>query len=385
MGEVKKKIQYGRQSVSQEDIKAVLSVLESDFLTQGPLAEAFEKKLCEYTGARYCAVVSSGTAALHLAVKALNLGEQSQGITSPNSFVASANCMVYNGMIPRFCDIDAASYCLDLGRLEKEISPGTRLLIPVHFAGLPCDMAAIQKMGQTYGLRIIEDAAHAIGSTYPDGSMVGNCQYSDMTIFSFHPVKTITTGEGGAITTNDKTLYYKIKQLANHGIVRDAPAFEHNGLEPFGPVYYEMKDLGYNYRITDLQCALGISQLNRIERFIQRRREIVKLYTERLKELDALILPCDLPKGCSSHHLYVIRVKGIDRNLMYNKLKDKGIFTNVHYIPIHLQPYYRKMFGFKKGDFPDAEEYYREALTLPLYPEMTDEDVEYIVQEIKKI
>ena len=381
----KRSINYGRQSISGEDIQHVLSVLESDFLTQGPLIEAFEQALCDYTGARYCVVVSSGTAALHLAVKALDIEEGLQGMTSPISFVASANCMVYNRLMPGFADIDAKTVCLDPDALAEKVTQKTRLVIPVHFSGYPCDMAAIQKIGKKHGLYIIEDAAHAIGSTYPGSGRVGNCRYSDMTVFSFHPVKTITTGEGGAITTNSEKLYKKLKELANHGIVRDRSEFQKNVSGPVEPWYYEMKCLGYNYRMTDLQCALGISQLSRIDRFLKRRQEIAEIYHDRLHGLKSLRLPLSPPAGSSSYHIYVVQLVGRDRLAVFNRLKDLGIHANVHYIPIHLQPYYQKRFGYREGDFPVAEKYYQSALTLPLYPEMTPDDVDFVIDGITQV
>lgn len=377
-----KTIHYGRQSIVEQDIQAVVEVLKGDFLTQGPLIEKFEQQICAYTGARYCAVVSNGTAALHLAVKALKIEKQSKGITSPISFVASANCMAYSGLVPDFSDVDGATICMDPELLAQRMGNATRLVIPVHFAGQPCDMQRISEICREHDAYVVEDAAHAIGSRYEDGSMVGNCRYSDMTVFSFHPVKTITTGEGGAVTTNSKALYDRIKSLANHGITKEAGSFENDLFEPW---HYEMKELGFNYRITDLQCALGISQLKRIEEFVSRRRAIAEVYSECLADLDMIEIPDQDSNGRSSRHIYVIQLKDFCRSDMYEKLKQKGIVTNVHYIPIHLQPYYMKRFGFLKGDFPIGEQYYETALTLPIFHSMTDAQVHYVVDSIKQI
>jgi UDP-4-amino-4,6-dideoxy-N-acetyl-beta-L-altrosamine transaminase len=376
-------IPYGRQWLDEADIQAVVDVLRSDFLTQGPQVEAFEKKLCQYTGARYAVAVANGTAALHLAVAALGLQEGTQGITTPNTFVASANCLVYNRLQPVFADIDRSTYNIDPGEIERKITPQTKVLVPVHFAGRPCDMDAIGGIAGRHNLFVIEDAAHAIGSQYADGAKVGNCAYSDMTTFSFHPVKTITTGEGGAITTNSPELYKKLVMLRSHGITRDSGVQTGNP----GPWYYEMQDLGFNYRITDLQAALGSAQLDKVEAFKKRRAEIVDRYNAGLSDLSWLKTPVE-DKGNACFHLYVAQIDfdkiGKSRAEMMEVLKSKNIGTQVHYIPVHTQPYYQKTFGYAWGDYPAAEAYYKRALSLPLYPKMRGEEVDHVISSIRE-
>jgi UDP-4-amino-4,6-dideoxy-N-acetyl-beta-L-altrosamine transaminase len=378
-------IPYGRQWIDEEDEQSVLRVLRSDYLTQGPEVSRFEQALVRLTGARYCTAVSSGTAALHLAVAALRIEKGTEGITSPITFVASANAMLYSGMVPRFADIDPRTYNLDTAQVEKQLSGNTRLLLPVHFAGQPADMPELQNLARRSGCRVIEDASHAIGSSYADGSPVGSCRYSDLTVFSFHPVKTITTGEGGAITTNDPELYERLLLSRTHGITRDPV---HLGENP-GPWYYEMQDLGFNYRLTDLQAALGTSQLGKLERFRQRRRQIVELYNGAFRGEPRLTTPYEDPRVVSCFHLYVVQMDfpavGLGRKESMELLKDRSIGTQVHYIPVHLQPYYRQTFGYRPGDYPIAEAYYRRALSLPLYPAMSDEDAFRVVDGIREL
>jgi perosamine synthetase len=381
-------IHYGSQYVDDEDINEVLGVLRSDFLSSGPKIKEFEENILEHTGAKYCAAVANGTAALHLAVKALDMDKRKTGITSPITFVASANTFIYNGLDPDFADIDEKTYCMDPAELGKRINNDTAVIIPVHFAGQPCDMGAIRKIAPK-NVYIIEDAAHAIGSKYENGKPVGSCCYSDMTIFSFHPVKTITTGEGGAITTNDKALYEKLVMLRNHGLTKDASKFKvHHSGSP-GPWYYEMQELGFNYRLTDIQAALGLGQLRKLERFIKRRREIISAYNEAFRNLGWLTTPYERPGVFAALHLYVIKVDfdriGKTRTRVMTELKEKAIGTQVHYIPVHLQPYYREHFGFKEGDYPGAEQYYRQCLSIPLYPKMTDEDINRVIDTIKNL
>jgi UDP-4-amino-4,6-dideoxy-N-acetyl-beta-L-altrosamine transaminase len=388
-------IHYGSQYVDDEDINEVLGVLRSDFLSSGPKIKAFEEKILEHTGAQYCAAVANGTAALHLAVKALDINKRKTGITSPITFVASANTFIYNGLKPDFADIDEKTYCMDPAELGKRINNDTAVIIPVHFAGQPCDMEAIRKIAPG-GVYIVEDAAHAIGSKYENGKPVGCCCYSDMTIFSFHPVKTITTGEGGAITTNDKAFYEKLVMLRNHGLTKDASKFkvhhssfiDHHSESP-GPWYYEMQELGFNYRLTDIQAALGLGQLRKLERFIKRRREIISIYSEAFKDLEWLTTPYERPGVFGALHLYVIKIDfdriGKSRTQVMTELKEKAIGTQVHYIPVHLQPYYRENFGFKEGDYPRAEQYYRQCLSIPLYPRMTDDDINRVIDTIKNL
>jgi UDP-4-amino-4,6-dideoxy-N-acetyl-beta-L-altrosamine transaminase len=378
-------IPYGRQWIDEKDEQSVLRVLRSDFLTQGPEVSRFEQALVQLTGATHCVAVSSGTAALHLAVAALGIEQGAEGITSPITFVASANAMLYSGLVPLFADIDPRTYNLDPSEVEKKLSGKTRLLLPVHFAGQPADMPALQNLARRSGCRVVEDASHAIGSSYADGSPVGSCRYSDLTVFSFHPVKTITTGEGGAITTNDPELYHRLLLLRTHGITRDPAYLSENP----GPWFYEMQDLGFNYRLTDLQAALGTSQLTKLERFRLRRRQIVELYNRALKSEPQLTTPYQDPRVVACFHLYVLQLDfstiGLGRKESMELLKERSIGTQVHYIPVHLQPYYRKTFGYRPGDYPIAEAYYRRALSLPLYPAMNDEDALRVVDGIREL
>ena len=342
------------------------------------------------TGARYCVAVSSGTAALHLAVKALEIEAGKEGITSPITFAASANSFLYNNLKPVFADIDDKTYCLDPRELEKKINKNTRVIIPVHFAGQPAEMKEIYEIAKKQGIFIIEDAAHAIGSKFADGSPVGACKYSHMTAFSFHPVKTITTGEGGAITTNDKALYEKLLMLRNHGLTKDHAKFrcQPGDSKLTGPWYHEMQELGFNYRMTDIQAALGIGQLRKLAGFIKRRREIIAKYNEAFKDLEWLTIPYERPGVFSALHLYVIKIdfQRIEktRAQVMAELKENAINTQVHYIPVHLHPYYRENFGFKEGDFPKGEAYYRQCLSIPLYPKMTDDDVQRVIDCLRR-
>ena len=378
-------IGYGHQYIDDSDIEAVVNVLKSDYLTQGPSVSAFEKKICEITGAKYCVSVSNATAGLHIAVAALELGEGTEGITTPNTFLASSNCMVYNNVKPFFADIDPVSYNIDPMEIEKHISAKTKLLIPVHFAGLPCDMEKINTIAKKHNLHIIEDAAHAIGSQYADGSYIGNCKYSDMTVFSFHPVKTITTAEGGAVTTNDEKLYQKLLMLRSHGVTKDELILTQNP----GPWYYEMHSLGFNYRMTELQAALGVSQLKKLDFFKKRRREVIAMYNKAFADMRYLKTPYEPENVCSCFHLYVTQIDfeslGKSRAQVMKELRDKGIGTQVHYIPVPTQPYYKNTFGYKDGDYPVAEKYYEQELSLPLYPGLSDDDVNTVIKAVKEV
>jgi len=383
-------ISYGKQWIDDDDIAVVTAVLRSDFITQGPRIAEFEKELARYTGARYAVAVSSGTAALHLAVKALNINPGKQGITSPNTFAASANCLLYNGLKPDFADIDTKTYCIDPIEIERRITDDTAVLIPVHFAGQPAEMEDIQKIARKKGIFIIEDASHAIGSRFKNGQAVGSCCFSRMSVFSFHPVKTIATGEGGAITTNDEQIYERLLLLRNHGITKDQRKFKvQDSMFPTGPWYYEMQELGFNYRITDLQAALGLNQIKKIGKFIKRRREIVAAYNQAFNELPWLTRPFEHDGVFSAFHLYVIKIDfskiGKTRSQVMLELRDKCIGTQVHYIPVHLQPYYREHYGFKEGDYPKAEQYYEQCLSIPLYPAMSDADVRQVISAIKEL
>lgn len=378
-------IPYGKQWIDKDDIKSVTQVLKSDYLTQGPKIEEFEKTICDYTGVKYCVAVANGTAALHLAVKALEIERGKEGITSPNTFVASANCLIYNGLRPVFADIENKTYNISLGKIKKGITKNTKVIVPIDFAGQPADMNNIYELAKSKDIYVVEDAAHAIGSKYEDGSYVGSCKYSDITTLSFHPVKTITTGEGGAITTNNKKIYQKLKMLRSHGITKESQFLIKNP----GPWYYEMQHLGFNYRITDLQAALGISQFKRINQFIKRRREIVEKYNQAFRDIPHLTIPFEKGDVYSAFHLYVLLIDfdeiGKSRKDVMEKLKKKNIGTQVHYIPVHTQPYYQKNFDYKWGDYPEAENYYQKALSLPLYPKMTNSDVKYVIKNIQKI
>ena len=378
-------IQYGHQYIDDNDIRAVTEVLKSDFLTQGPAVSRFENKICEITGARYCVAVSNATAGLHIAVQALNLPEDSEGITTPNTFLASANCFLYNKLKPVFVDINPDTYNIDPNQIEKKITVDTKVIIPVHFAGLACDMERIKKTAADHNIKVIEDAAHAIGSCYADGTPVGSCKYSDMTVFSFHPVKTITTGEGGAITVNDEVLYKRLLQLRSHGMTKDAELLTQNP----GPWYYEMHSLGFNYRMTDMQAALGYSQLLKLERFRERRQHIVNQYNTAFAGMPHVKLPYRNSEQVSCFHLYVLQINfeaiGIRRKDFMKQLADKGIGTQVNYIPVHTQPYYKTHYGYKTGDYPIAEHYYERALSIPLYPAMSDSDVKTVINAIREI
>ena len=374
---------YGRQSIDSDDIKAVVSVLRSDFLTQGPKIKEFEDALCEYTGAKYAVAVANGTAALHLAVLALGIKEGDEVITSPITFIASANCVSYTGGAVRFADIEPQTALIDLQEIKKQITKRTKAIIPVHFAGQSCDMEKIGKIAKKNNLFVIEDAAHAIGSKY-NGEKVGSCRYSDMTIFSFHPVKTITTGEGGTITTNNNKLYEKLLMLRSHGVTRNEKYLTEND----GAWYYEMQMLGFNYRLTDIQAALGISQLKKLDKFVDRRREIVDLYRLSFHGDDRFKLLEEKKYSHAAFHLCPLLIDfskvRIDKKKLFLRLKEKGINLQVHYIPVHLQPYYKKM-GFREGDFPKAEAYYESTVSLPLYPDLKNSDVKHIVKIIKTI
>jgi len=376
-------LNYGRQHIDAKDIRAVLKVLTSDFLTCGPVVDKFEKALANYCGVKFAITCSSGTAALHLACLALGLRKGSLGITSPNTFLASANCLVYCGLRPEFADIDEETYNISPAKISKRISKNTKVIIPVHFAGQSCEMREIKQVAKKQNVFIVEDACHAIGGEYYN-KMIGSCQYSDMTVFSFHPVKNLTTGEGGAITTNNKLFYERLLQLRNHGINR-----RRNSLSKYpGPWYYEMQRLGFNYRISDIHCALGLSQLKKLNTFVKKRNSIVARYNRAFRNLDWIKIPASDKYNVVAWHLYVLKINfqkiNKSRTWVMSSLKKEGIGTQVHYIPVHLQPFYRK-FGFRPGDFPVAEAYYEQCLSLPLYPEMNSQDINRVIQSVKKL
>ena len=397
-------IPYGRQWIDENDIQEVISLMRSERITQGPKVEEFEDALAEYCGAKYAVAVNSGTSALHIACLAAEVKEGDEVITSPITFVASANCAVYCGAKPVFADIDFKTYNVAIDEIRNKINMQTRAVIPVHFAGQSCDMESIRKViknkEEEFGNKIfiIEDASHALGSFYKD-KYVGSCAFSDMTVMSFHPVKHITTGEGGAVLTNDEMLYKKLKRLRSHGITNTPGEFVYNDLafhssrngdqRLMNPWYYEQVDLGYNYRITDIQCALGISQLKRLHDFCDRRHEIANMYNEAFSGIESIQIPFE-SKDCNSNfHLYVLLINfnqiGMERIQLMNELKKCGIQTQVHYIPVYTQPFYQKTFGTNWGDCPNAEEYYQKCLTIPLYPTMSDSDVERVIFEVTNI
>lgn len=380
-------IPYGRQSISHADVDAVVKVLRSDFLTQGPQVPAFENAVARYVGAPHAIAVNSATSALHIACLALRLGPGDFLWTSPISFVASANCGLYCGAQVDFVDIDERTYNMSVEALADKLVQAKRegrlpkIVIPVHFAGQPCEMDAIAALAHEYGFKVIEDASHAIGSLWKSG-YVGACRYSDITVFSFHPVKIITTAEGGMLTTSDEMLAYKLSQLRSHGITRDAARLERPGE---GGWYYEQQSLGYNYRMTDLQAALGVSQIKELDRFIARRHELVARYKEGLKGLP-IVLPWQHPDGFSAFHLYAIQVgerARVERRTLFDGLRAAGIMVNVHYIPIHLQPFYQRM-GFQPGYLMEAESYYERAISLPLYASLSDADQDFVIQKINE-
>lgn len=382
-------IPYGKQDISQQDIDSVIDVLNSDFLTQGPQVPAFEQALIDYSGASYALAVNSATSALHIACLALGLGEEDLLWTSPITFVASANCGLYCGAQVDFVDIDPDTYNMCPKRLEEKLIKAKaegklpKVVVPVHLCGQACDMAAIAKLAKEYNFKVIEDASHAIGGKY-QGLPIGNCEYSDITVFSFHPVKIVTTAEGGAALTNQKVIADKMALLRSHGITRDLDKMEGKS---HGSWYYQQIDLGFNYRMTELQAALGVSQMKRLDDFIKARHNLADRYNKLLASLP-LVLPYQLENTYSGLHLYVIRLQldkiSLTHKEVFDRLRDEGIGVNLHYIPVHTQPYYEKM-GFRLGDFPQAEQYYREAISLPLFHSMTHTQQDKVVSSLTNI
>ncbi|KJK19536.1 UDP-4-amino-4,6-dideoxy-N-acetyl-beta-L-altrosamine transaminase [Pseudomonas sp. NPDC087612] len=381
-------IPYGRQDISQADIDAVVSVLQSDFLTQGPMVPEFEQRVAQHVGARHALALNSATSALHVACLALGLGPGDRLWTTPVTFVASANCALYCGAQVDFVDIDPRTYNLCPQALARKLElaeqAGTlpKVVVPVHLCGQPCDMQAIHALAVRYGFKVIEDASHAIGGQY-QGEFIGNGKYSDITVFSFHPVKIITTAEGGMAVTNDDALAQKMALLRSHGITRDPQQMTH---EADGPWYYQQIDLGFNYRMTELQAALGVSQMQRLDQFIARRHELAARYNELLAALP-LTLPWQHPDSYSGLHLYVIRLQldKIDKThrQVFESLREQGIGVNLHYIPVHTQPYYTAM-GFARGDFPEAEAYYRDAISIPMFQTMSESQQDVVVAALTK-
>lgn len=367
-------IQYGRQSIDEDDIQAVVDVLRGDFLTTGPNVANFEKAVCEYTGAKYAVAISNGTAALHAACFAAGIGPGDEVITTPITFVASSNCVLYCGGTPVFADIKPDTYNIDPEDIRRKITDKTKAIIAVHFTGQPCEMDEIHAIAKEHNLLVIEDAAHALGADYK-GTKIG--ALSDMTTFSFHPVKHITTGEGGMIMTNNEELYQRLVLFRSHGITRDEKLMTRNE----GGWYYQQLDLGYNYRITDIQCALGVSQLKKLDRFVARRRELVARYNEAFADIENIVCPMQ-EEGCNnSWHLYVVQVP--NRKEVYDKLKEAGINANVHYIPVYKHPYYQEN-GYADVCCSNAEELYAHMISLPLYPDLTDAEQDYVIERVKR-
>jgi UDP-4-amino-4,6-dideoxy-N-acetyl-beta-L-altrosamine transaminase len=379
-------IPYGRQDISDEDVAAVAAVLRSDFLTQGPVIPEFEKSVARYCGAKHAVAMNSATSALHIACMALGVGLGDLVWTTPNTFVATANCARYCGADVDFVDIDPLTLNMSVTSLEEKLEQAKRagrlpkVVIPVHFQGQSADMRAIGALRVKYGFKVIEDASHAIGGHY-GGVPVGRCTYSDIAVFSLHPVKIITSAEGGLALTNDDALFTRLARLRTHGITRHASEIQG---EADGPWYYEMVDLGYNYRLTDIQAALGLSQMKRLDEFVARRHHFARRYDRLLPALP-LILPVQTRDSHSALHLYVVQVDtrrtNHNRRAVFEKLRERGIGVNVHYIPVHLHPYYRSL-GFKPGDFPVSETYYRNAITIPLYSAMTEGQQDSVVEAL---
>ena len=380
-------IPYGRQNITEEDIKAVSDVLKSDFLTQGNAVPEFESSVSNYCNVKYAFAVNSATSALHIACLALDVKPNDIVWTSAISFVASANCALYCGASVDFVDIDSETYNMCTKSLNAKLEQASKLgklpkvVIPVHLTGQPCEMSEIYKLSKKYNFKIIEDASHAIGANYKK-SKIGDCKYSDIAVFSFHPVKIITTGEGGMATTNNKNIAEKLSLLRTHGITRNEDIMINKS---DGPWYYEQIDLGFNYRMTDIQAALGVSQMNRLDEFIQKRHKIFERYNKYFRDLP-IKTPWQNYNCFSSMHLYVIRVdsheSGLSHKALFNFLKDNKIGVNIHYIPIYRQPYYSK-FGYKYSDFPESEKYYSEAISIPIYPDLDKKSQEYICDLIK--
>ena len=380
---------YGRQSISQDDIDAVVAVLQSDWLTQGPMIEQFEQAVADYCGVKHAVAVSNATAALHLACLAIGLGSGDRLWTSPNTFVASANCARYCGADVDFVDIDAQTYNLSIPALEQKLTEAAqsntlpKVILPVHFAGQSCDMESIAILAKKYDIQVIEDASHALGGSYQTRK-IGCCEFSEMAIFSFHPVKMITTGEGGMIVTDRLDFYQKLKQFRSHGIVQSSSLMLKENPDPWD---YEQQTLGFNYRLTDIQAALGLSQLQRLDQFVARRQEIFDRYQETLQGLP-IQQPIVLPQSQSSHHLYVIRLKlekiSRSKREIFSLLREQGIGVQIHYIPVHTQPYYLQL-GFDWGDFPESEFYYQETMSLPIHYDLSNAEHDRIIQTLKEV
>jgi len=393
-------IPYGKQSIDEEDIQAVVKTLRGDWITQGPTIAEFENAVAQKVGAKHAVAVATGTAALHCACFAAGVTAGDEIVTSPVTFAASGNCALFLGAVPKFVDVRPDTYCLDAKKLERAITPRTKAIIPVDFSGQPCDMDEINAIARKHNVTVIQDAAHSLGAVYK-GRPVGSLAH--MTIFSFHPVKHITTGEGGMIVTDDPLLAKKLFLFRTHGITNedtgmvlatqaadnDNPFSKGANPAKRAAWYYEMQALGYNYRITDMQCALGLSQLKKLDRFVERRRAIARRYTDAFKSSPVLITPHQEPDRQSSWHLYMLCLRPEKlqktRRQIFDELRALGIGVHVHYIPLHLQPYYQDHLGCKRGDFPESEKYYDTALTIPLFPAMTDEEVDLVISSVLNV
>lgn len=367
-------IPYGRQTIDEKDIQAVVDVLRSDYLTTGPNVAEFEKKVADYVGAKYAVAVSNGTAALHIACLAAGIGQGDEVITSPMTFAASSNCVLYCGGTPVFADILSDTYNIDVSDIERKITKDTKAIIPVHYTGQPCDMDAITALAKKHQLIVIEDAAHALGASYK-GAMIGSL--SDMTCFSFHPVKPITTGEGGMVVTNDESLYKRLLLFRSHGITRDEDLMTENQ----GGWYYQQLELGYNYRITDISCALGSSQLDKLDDFIEARRKIAKRYDEAFVDVKGVQIPAQKKECQSGWHLYMIQVLEKDRKEVFDKLREAGIGVNLHYIPVYQHPYYQRN-GYADCHCTNAEQFYSRAISLPIFPALTEKQQQYVIDKV---
>jgi len=389
-------IPYSRQLIDDADIEEVVRILKSDWLTQGSKVKEFEEALAAYCGAKYATVFSSGTAALHAAYFVTDINKGDEIITSPITFLSTANAALFLGAYPVFVDIEINTGSINPDLVERAITKKTKAVVPVDYAGHPADLEKIAEIAKKYNLLVIEDACHALGAEYKNRK-IGSCKYSDMTVFSFHPVKSITTGEGGAVLTNNKEYYEKLIMFRQHGVTKNPKKFLNKSLS-FTPHtshltphanhwYYEMQFLGYNYRLTDIQCALGISQLKKLDKFIERRRQIVKIYKEAFENNDFFNLPVEKNYAKSSWHLYPIRLKDKYKDKkkeIFAKLREKGLGVQVHYIPVYWQPYYQKL-GYKKGICPNAEDFYEREVSIPLYPKMSDEDIRYVIEKIFEV
>ncbi len=369
-------INYGRQTIDKKDVEEVKKVLESDFLTTGPKIKEFEDKFADYVGVKYAVAVANGTAALHLACLAAGLTDGDELITSPMTFAASANCGLYCGAKPRFVDINERGL-INVDKIEEKVVDKTKVIVPVHYSGLACNMKKIKKVADKNDLIIIEDACHALGGKYK-GSKIGDCQYSDMAVFSFHPVKHITTGEGGMITTNSMELYEKLLILRTHGITKKEDNFVN---DKDGPWYCEMQELGFNYRLSDIQCALGVSQLNKIDEFVAKRGEIADKYKKAFEDMDNVEVIEENEGQLNAYHLFVVKVDKEKRLDLFNYLKENDILCQVHYIPVYWHPYYQKL-GYERGLCPKAEDFYGKILSLPIYPSLKDEGQKEVIKAI---